>query len=371
VTPNAACTHASRRLWNGLLDVDHFVRMHFLFFSGLLPLLGASTIRRELNARQIAALLGVALCFHVYSYVLNDVIDLPIDRTQPRRWGHPLVRGAVRPWQALMIALVQPVLTIPFTIWLGGGGRAHATLAAGFSLMAAYNLWGKRCLVPPVTDLLQGFAWGSLVVYGAQAIGGEPNGLTWMAGAYAAGFILFINGVHGGLRDLENDIASGARTTAVFFGARPSAVAGAPFVPRAVAVFASSVLAGLTVLIFSALLRNDFGYSRGVLAATGVAVGVLQVAAFILMPFVVRTGTPTWEIAFRAQLYVVMIALPVAFLPYLSIATILVLLVLTLISLLPFRTTHVVVRSMWYALRSTHRSVLEKTFDRRIARTGG
>jgi 4-hydroxybenzoate polyprenyltransferase len=334
----SAVARMGRRLWDGLQETDRLVRIHFIFFSTLLPLLGAATVRRDLDAGQIAVLLGVGLCFHIYSYVLNDVLDLPVDRTQPSRQRDPLVRGSIRPWQALLVALVPVPLTVPLTIWLGGSGGAYATLAAGFALMAVYNLWGKRCPIPPLTDAAQGLAWGSLALYAALALGAEPNVLTWVVAAYGAGFILHINGIHGGLRDLDNDLASGARTTAIFLGARPEPD-GTTRVPLGIPVFAYSVFAGLVALVLVPLLRNDFGYDPDVQGVMLVAAGVLFLINLFLLSTVMRPNRRLWNVAFRVQCFLVLVALPVAFAPYVNAGTLLTLLLVMVVSLLPLEWT--------------------------------
>jgi len=336
--PAGAILRTIRRLWSGLQVTDRFVRIHFLFFSSLLPLLGASTVRRDLDGGQIAALLGVGLCFHIYSYVLNDVTDLPVDRTQPSRQRDPLVRGAVQPWQALLVALVQIPLTVPLTMWLGGGGAAYAALAVGFALMAVYNVWGKSCPVPPLTDAAQGIAWGSLAIYAALALGAEPTGLTWVVGAYGAGFILQINGIHGGLRDLDNDLASGARTTAIFLGARPGPC-GRLVVPVGVPVFAFSVFAGLVALVLLPLWRNDFAYDpdlRGIMLAV---TGTLFLVNLFLLTTVVRPNLRLWNVTFRVSCFLVLVVLPVAFVPYVSPGTLLALILVMALSLTPLEWT--------------------------------
>ena len=239
------------------------------------------------------------------------------------------------------------------TVWLGGGGAAYATLATGFSLMAVYNVWGKHCSVPPLTDFVQGLAWGCLALYAALAVGGEPNILTWVVTAYAAGFLLLINGIHGGLRDLDNDIASGAHTTAMFLGARPISNSKDAYVPAAVSVFASIVLAALFAIGFAPLLRNDFGYQWPVRVATLLVAGALGVIAALLMPAVVRGRRPGYDVAFRLQAYVVLMALPVIFAAYVSAATRLMLLLLLGASLMvSLGWTSTIAQWMWRPFRS-------------------
>lgn len=336
-----------RSIWKGVVEADRFVRLHFLVFSGVWPLMGAVSVRPALGARQIATLLGATLCFHCFAMVLNDVIDLPIDRREPRRQNDPLVRGAVRPWQALLFALAQPILTIPLTMMLGGGSLAYTALAVGFAAMAAYDLWGKRCPFPPLTDALQGIGWGSLAVYAACAGGATPTALTWLVAAYVTGFTLLFNGIHGPLRDLENDLANGAKTTALLLGARPKAGRGTPVVPAAVAAYGWTVLAILLAIHATIVIRNDFGYGRWtwtLTAAMAVAINAWIVALHVT---VLRPDSHTWQSAFRLQLYVITISLPLAFIAYAGIGFALTLLMLTALSLSLFEVTPAVARWLW------------------------
>ncbi|MCG8454961.1 MAG: UbiA prenyltransferase family protein, partial [Holophagales bacterium] len=225
-----------------LRTLDRFVRLHFLGFSTMLVLLGVASVAAEPGWIQLAGILAVAFCFHNFAYVLNHVIDLPVDRSHPARQDDYLVRGTIRPWQALAFALLQIPLAAGIHAFLVAGASSAGkppllVLLAGFGLMAVYDLWGKSCPVPPLTDLAQGLGWASLALYGAMAMGGPPNVLTWTAVAMGTGFILLINGVHGGLRDLSNDLDRGRRTTAIFFGSRPLPPEGAPSVNPGLVAF--------------------------------------------------------------------------------------------------------------------------------------
>jgi 4-hydroxybenzoate polyprenyltransferase len=362
VSNDRSPVRAPRRAWEWLLTADRFVRIHFLSFSALWPLLGATSVSPRITAGELFALLGVTFCFHLYTMLLNDVIDLPIDRTQPKRQQDPLVRGTIQPWQVLAIALVQPLLTVPMTIWLGGTLRAHVTLAGGFVLMGAYNLWGKRCRFPPLTDAIQGLAWASLAIYAAQALGAAPNALTWMVAAYIAGFTLLFNGVHGSLRDLGNDFASGARTTAIVLGARIDARRGVPQVPRALAVYASCVLIGLIAIQAAVLFRNDFGYGPVVWAGTALAVGALNVLIVLLHPKVVHPRGSDWESAFRLHLFVVMMGLPAAFVPYAGANVLFTLIVLNALALVFFGSTPAIAAWAWSSMRAGMRLPQRKAF---------
>jgi 4-hydroxybenzoate polyprenyltransferase len=224
----------------GLGWIDGFIRIHYFGFTAMLVLLGAALFRPEPNMAFAAALVGAALAFHVYAYVLNDVIDLEHDKNEPRRKHHPLVAEAITPEAAAGIAagafgvgILSALHATGFDFSASVNRLAVGVFVGGLILMTIYNVWGKVCPVPPITDLVQGVAWGSLALFGAlsaasvdhrASTSSEIIALVWdRAGSlflYGTGFIFLINGVHGGVRDLENDSRNHKRTTAIFLGAK-------------------------------------------------------------------------------------------------------------------------------------------------------
>lgn len=338
-------------LRRAVIELDRAIRIHFLGASIMIALLGAASVSPQLGTDVLLALLVVALCFHTYAYVLNDVVDLRVDRNQPLRAQDPLVRGAVGPRQALAVALLQIPMAILVTRWIGGGELAYFSLGCGFGLMAIYNVWGKRCVVPPLTDGVQGLAWGCLGLYGA-AIAGSPTVLTAVAAGYMAGFILLINGIHGGLRDLENDLRCSRRTTAIFLGARPLGDA-ALNISASVRVFSFSVQVALLALIATPLLRNDFAYGPGTWALTFAAVGILGALDLLLLGKVLKPEKPLWHVTVRLHLCLLLLTLVVLFVPYLS-AQLRVLLVATFFApLLVLDTPYVIARWLWRVVSSS------------------
>lgn len=301
------------RLWRGLVAVDRFIRIHFLGFTFLLALLGVATVVGDPSPAQILAILGGALCFHNFAYVFNDVVDLPVDRTDPARQDDYLVSGVVRPWQALAFSLAQIPIAVALTLALGGGAAAVGVLLFGFTAMAVYDVWGKRCFFPPLTDFAQGLGWASLAPWAALTLGGAPNVLTWVVAAYGAGFILLINGVHGGLRDLANDLERGATTTASFFGSRPTP-RGATM-PASLAAFAILVQAGLVAVSIAPLLRRDFGYAPEVWTTTTAAVVLMNLACLVFLWLTLHPRSDGWQRAFRLHLFLLNLVLLVLFVP--------------------------------------------------------
>lgn len=201
-----------------LVLIARFIRADTLGASVTMVLLGAATAHHQLRLGLVPGLVAVALSFHLYAYLLNDVVDLPLDRTDPRRAANPLVLGLVSPRTALMVAWLQIPISVLVVAALGGRRSELATLLVLFAAVTVYDLWGKRCPVPPLTDLVQGMAWASLGWLAADVVGATTE-WTVLLSVFFLAFILLANGVHGSIRDLANDRRCGASTTATWFGA--------------------------------------------------------------------------------------------------------------------------------------------------------
>lgn len=243
-------------------------------------LLGVATASGQLTAALVPGLLVLALSFHVYAYVLNDVVDLPVDRTDPRRAKSPLVTGAVTTRTAKLVAFGQIPVVVVIVLAMGGGGPGLVTVGVLLAAITIYDVWGKRCPVPPLTDLVQGVAWAALGWLGAILVGG-PTGWTVTLALYFIAFIMLANGVHGSIRDLANDRRRGARTTATWFGAeiRPS---GSVEVTGAYLLYALCLQAGTVSLVFvpTKLGWEQTGWPRlAAMFGAGVASTVLLVVA--------------------------------------------------------------------------------------------
>lgn len=264
------------RLWRLFLHYRRFVRWAALSFSLILPLLGAGTVAPTLMLSQILGLIGVALTFHHFGYVLNDVVDLPVDRLHPGRTRDLLVQGIIKPWQALAFALLQLPLAFLINHWLSANRFAMVVLATAFSASAIYNLWGKRLVYPVITDIIQGLAWAGLALYGVAIVNRPLTGLTWQLLGFVTLYIMLINGVHASLRDLGSDSQAGMKTTAIWLGARVDAP-NHLHIPAGLRGYLVTLQVMLLLLLFWPLATNTFGYSVPMRAFTFTIVLLLQI----------------------------------------------------------------------------------------------
>ena len=182
----------------------------------------------------LAWALAAGVLLHLNTHVANDVADLPLDATDPRRAPDPLVRGRVPAELALLLA----VATLPVVFAVTRDPAASVALAGAVVLVGLYNLAGKSLRVPFAADAVQGAGFGALVVAGAYAAGGATAATWWAAGLVAA-YDAMVNGVHGAVRDVANDTARGATTTAALLGARVDG--GRVFLPRSLVAYGAAL----------------------------------------------------------------------------------------------------------------------------------
>jgi 4-hydroxybenzoate polyprenyltransferase len=206
-------------------DLDRLLRLHYFGFTAMMIVLGAAMVTKKPDMKEIHGLWIIAACFQVFAYLLNDVIDLEVDRGNPLRAKDPLVRGAITPqqgsalaWVAAGIALLTLMHLVSFNPYKNPW--SFATLAVGLILMLIYNKFGKCFCFPPLTDLIQGLSWASLALLGALVA--DPDRLvtafwerTIPLAAYGTFYILLISGVHGGLRDEDSDSDANRDTTVI------------------------------------------------------------------------------------------------------------------------------------------------------------
>jgi 4-hydroxybenzoate polyprenyltransferase len=152
-----------QRSTSRIRSVALFIRASALGGTLVLPLVGAGSVGATPGPGELAGLLAVGLGFHVFAYVLNDVVDLPLDRTEPRRAEFPLVVGSVAPPVGLAVALGALAVALAIAAALDPHPRSLALLVVACAAMAAYDVSGKRLQMPPVTDLVQGIGWAGLL----------------------------------------------------------------------------------------------------------------------------------------------------------------------------------------------------------------
>jgi 4-hydroxybenzoate polyprenyltransferase len=276
-----------------MLDTYQFTRFAAVGFSLLLPLLGAASATR--SAAHLDTLIAAAAAFHLYAYVLNDVVDLRFDRLEPLRADDPLVAGRIGPGSALFVAMLQLPVAVVVTALAHPPALAFGALAVAFITITLYDLFGKRTNAPIVTDAVQGVAWAALVLFGALVSGGvaAPSTVTIAGGTFV--YILMINGVHGAVRDLPSDLRGGACTTAILLGARPAGPADtALYLSRGLTVYAAILQLLLLLITGGALWAGWSAYPPSARTWVASVYGLVAMASLVLLTLAPRRASDRW-----------------------------------------------------------------------------
>ncbi|MEM1110912.1 MAG: UbiA family prenyltransferase [Pseudomonadota bacterium] len=156
--------------WRALRP-HHWLKNLLLFA----PLVASHRILDDnLLGEGILAFLCFCLCTSAV-YLINDLIDLPLDRRHAEKCHRPLAAGDLPLWTA--VALILLGLSIAFT-------TAALLLPAGFTLAmlvyftltALYSLWAKRIAIVDIVFLV--VLYTLRVVAGALAL--EIEASTWI-----------------------------------------------------------------------------------------------------------------------------------------------------------------------------------------------
>jgi 4-hydroxybenzoate polyprenyltransferase len=230
--------------------------------------IGYASAGAPLRVWRLTGLLLIALAFHTVAFALNDIFDLEIDRTNPERAASPLVSGVVSVrTAAMLVGLCAGACFAMDVAFFGFSAAATGLLAVAYIGLVVYDACTKRFGPPILLEIVQGLGWGSLVLYGAEraeAVAGEAGGhasgvsVRALPGfAFVLLFVMLVNGVHGGLRDLRNDLLHKARTTAIQFGARPREPG--VLIPVRLRAYAWTLQAGMAALaVVMCLFRSPY-----------------------------------------------------------------------------------------------------------------
>lgn len=88
-------------------------------------------------------------------YLINDLVDIEKDRQHPRKRLRPLPSGQLKPWVAVVAAIVIPALCLPLAFLLDLSFGLIVTIY--LLVMIAYSFWLKNVVIVDVLTIAAGF----------------------------------------------------------------------------------------------------------------------------------------------------------------------------------------------------------------------
>ncbi|MBM4248766.1 MAG: hypothetical protein FJ149_04915 [Euryarchaeota archaeon] len=205
-----------------LAEYLKLARSFNLALTAVAPVLGALSMG-EADLLRLSLLFLVGAGAHIYGFVLNDYIDMRIDRLSTELRQRPLVSGTITPGKALEFALGGLAVMVVAGYYLViGHPRAVVVLLFAAILATIYNLMSKQLAG---MDIFVASAVFFLCVFGAVSAAPDNeilfvSRLGWVVCTLGGLQVLFMNIVAGGLKDIDHDSRGGGRTIAVALGCR-------------------------------------------------------------------------------------------------------------------------------------------------------
>jgi 4-hydroxybenzoate polyprenyltransferase len=198
----------------------NLLRLHTAGFGGLVFVLGPLLAGWKGQPLTFALLWLVGAITSGSIFVVNDLVDLPYDRQNPRRAGSPLVAGRISQRAALACSVALPLLAVGVVALAGWPPAPQCWFVLLLVLATFVNVYQKVTRRPLAMDLLFAVTMAAPLPITTMAVVGTVPPLVWSATALHVLLSLELNSVAGNLKDLASDERTGFRTVALELGAR-------------------------------------------------------------------------------------------------------------------------------------------------------
>lgn len=199
-------------------------------FTGIAPVLGALAMWNinQTSIPMLFILFVIGCLSHVYGFVLNDVIDVKVDKLSEELTARPLVSGTITRKKATYFAVSCMILSWIFALFFYFYRDMNflnfllilSILIFADFLSTIYNFVSKKYLG---MDIFVVSAIFFLVIFGAATASLEQllsAPLVWIVAFIGAIQVLFMNMINGAIKDIDHDAKGMANTLAIRLGVR-------------------------------------------------------------------------------------------------------------------------------------------------------
>jgi len=187
--------------------------------TGIAPVLGAISMQ-EYRLFPLFLLFLVGFFGHVYGFVVNDIMDLGVDKLSNELKDRPLVSGKISKRAAWAFAILSMIFSFLIAVHLA----FHYYSFFSFPLLilsavsiTVYDAISKKY---PAMDVFVAGGIFLLILYGAASINPCLTTLAWIVCGLGATQVLFMQFIAGGLKDVEHDYKAKAKTLAIALGVK-------------------------------------------------------------------------------------------------------------------------------------------------------
>lgn len=230
----------------GLGSIREYARLMRLKAMGIstIAVFGALSMKGSLEIWHFLLLFLIGIPFNILGFVLNDIVDLKIDKKSKELSERPLVKGTVPIIAAKIISLTCYVLIFGLAIFFFRDLFALLILTLSVILGSVYDCWGKRFLG---SDFILAGSIALFCLFGAITVSHTIEKFTIIIVTLIFTHVLFFNIIEGSFKDVKNDRESGAKTIAVVLGVKTDLKV---FIPNSFKIIAIFIELSATFLAF-------------------------------------------------------------------------------------------------------------------------
>lgn len=162
-------------------------------------------------------LLVIGILYHVYGFVLNELIDIEVDKKSSDLHKKPLVSGNIPQGHAKFIFIFSCIAACVLTIIFFPTILPIVFLLLAILLGGIYDVFGKQLIG---SDFVLGAGFFFICLSGVSTITSNFSTITYLVCLIYFFHIVFNNAVEGGLKDVYHDSIAGAKTTATRLGVK-------------------------------------------------------------------------------------------------------------------------------------------------------
>jgi 4-hydroxybenzoate polyprenyltransferase len=243
---------------------EYLVLIRFPGLGGLAipPVIAALTVG-SVDVISLSLLFFIGVCVSVFGFVLNDYIDVEVDRLSKDLQSRPLVSGTVTKQVALAICFLFMVLAfLTFFILFYGKVITYLRFLSVLCILIAwvlgsiYNIYGKKIFA---SDILVAISLSLIFLIGAFALDTQPTLFTWIVFILTFNNLFYMNAIQGGIKDADHDILMNVNNIALRSGVNVKQ--GTLFIPPMFKLLGLAIKTSSIILLFSPFLIFNQPYS--------------------------------------------------------------------------------------------------------------
>jgi len=201
-------------LKNKILEYLRLPRLQTAAVTAVTPIVG-SLVAGQQDVVHLLVLFLIGFFYHIYGFVLNEYVDVEVDKKSIDLKKKPLVSNMIPKGYALFISLLSCACSCLLTLYFFPSVLPLLFLLSAILLGGIYDVYGKKI---PGSDFILGLGFFFICLMGASTVSHEFTTLTYIVCSIYFAHIVFNNAVEGGLKDVDHDTMGGAKTLATRMG---------------------------------------------------------------------------------------------------------------------------------------------------------